>query len=131
MNISYNRELECPLFSSDIEAIEPENSTLNTGDNKDASGKESQAKRKRRRIPVIQSELGQPHPFYECIAPLRCLLLRDSEPQKWAAIQQMMDHIEVSRKIIIQYSIKVTSTHLYYQFSYTRSLSNDDFKYYI
>ena len=60
-----------------------------------SSQKDYTARRKRRRVPTIQSNVGQPHPFYECIATLRCLLLRDAEPQKWAAIQQMMDHLEV------------------------------------
>ena len=36
--------------------------------------------------PVIQSDKGQSHPFYECITPLRCLLLKQKSPQKWAAI---------------------------------------------
>ena len=77
---SYNRDMECPLFASDIEAAESETRQQNTGDNQTGPEKEFQAKRKRRRIPVIQSELGQPHPFYECIIPLRCLLLKDSAP---------------------------------------------------
>ena len=29
----------------------------------------------------------QPHPFYQCILPLRCLLIKDSRPDQWAAIE--------------------------------------------
>jgi len=47
-----------------------------------------------KKTPTIQSLKGQPHPFYECITPLRCLLLKNKDPKKWAAIQKMMDHLE-------------------------------------
>ena len=92
------RDLECPLFSSDNETPPSAKNDLSIERDETTTPKETSSKRKRRRVPTIQSELGQPHPFYECIAPLRCLLLRDVEPQKWAAIQQMMDHIEVKIK---------------------------------
>ena len=95
MTIFVLRDLECPLFASDNEDAESAKSDSNTEKEETNSQNNSTARRKRRRVPTIQSELGQPHPFYECIATLRCLLLRDTEPQKWAAIQQMMDHIEV------------------------------------
>ena len=92
---SLNRDLECPLFASDNENVQAANSEGTTENDEKVAKKENTSKRKRRRVPTIQSELGQPHPFYESIAPLRCLLMRDFAPQKWAAIQQMMDHIEV------------------------------------
>ena len=90
-------DLECPLFAEDNADL-VKNETK--ADNKDADDakKDGKSKRRRRRVPVIQSELGQPHPFYESIAPLRCLLLRDFAPQKYAAILQMMDHVEVNFK---------------------------------
>ena len=90
-------DLECPLFASDNENVESAQNESNTKKDEPATQNDTKAKRRRRRVPTIQSELGQPHPFYECIAALRCLLLRDFEPQKWAAIEQMMDHIEVRR----------------------------------
>ena len=31
--------------------------------------------------------IDAPHPFYECIAPLRGLLLKEMDPEKWATIQ--------------------------------------------
>ena len=94
-NEIYFRDLECPLFASDNESAESAENCSNVENNDTSAQNETVTKRKRRRVPTIQSELGQPHPFYQCIAPLRCLLLRDVEPQKWAAIQQMMDHVEV------------------------------------
>ncbi|CAM6054300.1 unnamed protein product [Sphagnum tenellum] len=30
---------------------------------------------------------AEAHPFYQCITPLRCLWLRDTQPQKWRAMQ--------------------------------------------
>ena len=93
-------DLECPLFAEDnADLVKSETKA----DNKDADDakKDGKSKRRRRRVPVIQSELGQPHPFYESIAPLRCLLLRDFAPQKYAAIQQMMDHVEVHLKKLV------------------------------
>ena len=90
-------DLECLLFAEgNVDLVKSETKT----DTKDAddANKGSKSKRRRRRVPVIQSELGQPHPFYESIAPLRCLLLRDFAPHKYAAMQQMMDHVEVNFK---------------------------------
>ena len=92
---SKSSDLECPLFASDNENVESAKNETNTEKEVTSSQKDSTARRKRRRVPTIQSNVGQPHPFYECIVTLRCLLLRDAEPQKWAAIQQMMDHLEV------------------------------------
>ena len=91
------RDHECKFFSppsttSDVSAEQRSNSEGK------ASNKENSKHKPKRRVPVIQSELGQPHPFYECITPLRCLLLKNTEPQKWAAIQQMMDHLEVRKQ---------------------------------
>ena len=34
--------------------------------------------------------IDAPHPFYECIAPLRGLLLKEMDPEKWATIQVRM-----------------------------------------
>ena len=31
--------------------------------------------------------IDAPHPFYQCIAPLRGLLLKEMDPEKWATIQ--------------------------------------------
>ena len=92
------RDLECPLFASDNENVESAQNGSNTEKDEKFTQTDTTTKRKRRRVPTIQSELGQPHPFYECIAALRCLLLRDFAPQKYAAIQQMMDHVEVNFK---------------------------------
>nr|XP_045617551.1 SET domain-containing protein SmydA-8-like isoform X2 [Procambarus clarkii] len=33
------------------------------------------------------------HPAYECITPLRCLLLKETDPKKWETINQLQDHI--------------------------------------
>lgn len=38
-----------------------------------------------------------PHPAYECITPLRCLLLGDTntaEPHRWEALGKLQDHVE-------------------------------------
>ena len=83
------------MNSSDNENVESAKNETSTEKEVTSSQIDSSTRRKRRRVPTIQSNVGQPHPFYECIATLRCLLLRDAEPQKWAAIQQMMDHLEV------------------------------------
>ena len=32
-------------------------------------------------------EKDEPHPIYQCILPLRCLLIKESRPEHWAAIQ--------------------------------------------
>ncbi|XP_071538278.1 SET domain-containing protein SmydA-8-like isoform X2 [Panulirus ornatus] len=32
------------------------------------------------------------HPAYECVTPLRCLLLKEEDPKKWEAINQLQDH---------------------------------------
>ena len=32
-------------------------------------------------------EKDEPHPLYQCILPLRCLLIKESRPEHWAAIQ--------------------------------------------
>lgn len=40
----------------------------------------------------IQCAKDQPHPFYECIAPLRLLLVRDKEPNQWALVQVNFFH---------------------------------------
>ena len=90
-------DLECPLFAEDNADLVRSKIEADTKDTEDAK-KDGKSRRRRRRVPVIQSELGQPHPFYESIAPLRCLLLRDFAPQKYAAILQMMDHVEVNFK---------------------------------
>ena len=42
--------------------------------------------------PAIVVDSSQPHPFYQCVTPLRCLLLRDKSPDKWACILAMADH---------------------------------------
>lgn len=34
------------------------------------------------------------HPAYECILPLRCILLKESDPKKWEEIRNMQDHVE-------------------------------------
>lgn len=41
-----------------------------------------------------------PHPAYECITPLRCLLLREAntaEPHRWEALTHLQDHREELR----------------------------------
>ena len=35
-----------------------------------------------------------PHPAYECIMPLRCLLLREADPRQWEVVSQLQDHSE-------------------------------------
>uniref|UniRef100_A0A0P4VWD8 MYND-type domain-containing protein n=1 Tax=Scylla olivacea TaxID=85551 RepID=A0A0P4VWD8_SCYOL len=35
-----------------------------------------------------------PHPAYECITPLRCLLLREADPRQWEVVSQLQDHSE-------------------------------------
>ena len=32
-------------------------------------------------------DTDEPHPLFQCILPLRCLLIKDSRPEHWAAIQ--------------------------------------------
>uniref|UniRef100_A0A1L8DX66 Putative histone tail methylase n=1 Tax=Nyssomyia neivai TaxID=330878 RepID=A0A1L8DX66_9DIPT len=44
------------------------------------------------------SEMKQ---IYECILPLRCLLLRDSDPKRWAILMDMESHNAVRRKLPI------------------------------
>ncbi|KAG7175063.1 SET domain-containing protein SmydA-8-like 4 [Homarus americanus] len=34
-----------------------------------------------------------PHPAYECITPLRCLLTKETDPKKWEAITHLQDHV--------------------------------------
>lgn len=37
--------------------------------------------------PFIDLLMMDPHPFYQCIMPLRCLLLKETDPDKWAAVK--------------------------------------------
>ncbi len=44
---------------------------------------------------------GEPYPYapeYCCIAPLRLLWLRDSDPAAWARVQLLMDHDQERRR---------------------------------
>ncbi|KAK3856724.1 hypothetical protein Pcinc_036968 [Petrolisthes cinctipes] len=34
------------------------------------------------------------HPAYECITPLRCLLLRHTDPRKWQMLSDLQDNVE-------------------------------------
>ena len=63
---------------------------------------------KTKKTPTIQSLRGQPHPFYECITPLRCLLLKNKDPKKWAAIQVRGS----SRKRYTDLSLQKTDFHV-------------------
>jgi len=38
------------------------------------------------------SDFGEFHPFYQCIAALRCLLLKETNTVKWNTLKLMMDH---------------------------------------
>ncbi|XP_050092198.1 SET domain-containing protein SmydA-8-like [Anopheles aquasalis] len=38
-----------------------------------------------------------PHPMYQCLMPLRCLLLAESDPAKWELLQQLESHEEERR----------------------------------
>lgn len=39
-----------------------------------------------------------PHPTYECLLPLRCLLLREKNKEKWNKLMQLQSHIEERKK---------------------------------
>jgi len=47
-----------------------------------------------RSSPVQVKKFLQMNEMYECITPLRCLWLRDNEPQKWKDLMQMESHYE-------------------------------------
>lgn len=38
-----------------------------------------------------------PHPTYQCVSVLRCLLLKDNEPDKWAALNRLESHCDQRR----------------------------------
>lgn len=38
-----------------------------------------------------------PHPTYQCMATLRCLLLKQHEPEKWAKLMQLESHCDKRR----------------------------------
>ena len=42
----------------------------------------------------LTANLDDPHPFYQCITPLRCVLLKENVPSKWRAIEAMIDHCQ-------------------------------------
>ena len=44
----------------------------------------------------IDFRLIDPHPFYQCIAPLRGILLKETDPEKWATIQVQWLHARPS-----------------------------------
>ncbi|GAB0095454.1 SET domain-containing protein [Sergentomyia squamirostris] len=39
-----------------------------------------------------------PHPIYQCILTLRCLLLKDTSPEKWEKLSQLESHTELRKK---------------------------------
>lgn len=64
------------------------------------------------RPPIQISAFDQFHPFYQCITPLRSLKLKERHPEKWRALEGMMDHCEdrpkdihyeVNQKNIVQF----------------------------
>lgn len=108
------RDMECSLFASKFDFGDEKKDTGNDCDQKvDKGGDPKQRRRRMQADAVKKAKFGQSHPFYECIAPLRCLLLRDSEALKWADIQQMMDHIEVNI-VLISRSRNCPSRTIYY-----------------
>ncbi|XP_050095469.1 SET domain-containing protein SmydA-8-like [Anopheles aquasalis] len=38
-----------------------------------------------------------PHPLYQCLLPLRCLLLAESDPARWQALMRLQSHDEERR----------------------------------
>lgn len=40
----------------------------------------------------------QPHPLYQSILPLRCLLLKESQPDKWKELLTLEDHLETRKR---------------------------------
>ncbi|KAF2350506.1 SET domain [Trinorchestia longiramus] len=44
------------------------------------------------------ADFGERNPVYECILPLRCLILREADPKKWATLQAMESHDEIRKK---------------------------------
>ncbi|KAB7504647.1 Protein msta, isoform A [Armadillidium nasatum] len=44
--------------------------------------------------PLTFSDFDKVNPSYECITPLRCLLLKKSDPKKWETFLDLQSHIE-------------------------------------
>ncbi|XP_018006371.2 SET domain-containing protein SmydA-8 [Hyalella azteca] len=44
------------------------------------------------------ADFGDKNPVYECILPLRCLMLREADPSKWSTLQAMESHDEIRQK---------------------------------
>jgi hypothetical protein len=59
--------------------------------------------------PSIDLTKMDPHPFYQCITPLRCLLLKETHPNKWAALQVV---VVVVRTYVRAYIVKARLDHV-------------------
>ena len=69
-------------------------------------------------------DTDEPHPLFQCILPLRCLLIKDSRPEHWAAIQVTTQeylhdlnyyfslHICLYRSVMSHFTISCTTWHL-------------------
>lgn len=40
-----------------------------------------------------------PHPTYSCLLPLRCLLLKENDPNKWNKLLELQSHHDISRNV--------------------------------